>query len=114
MMRKLLIGIAAGLGLTGAASASLPVGSRAPALKTTGGEGGALLDVLAQVTASDIDDFRAGIEPLAVAGKLGALLAQWLTVVGCDAGVRAGGLDGARARQEWAGGSHTGGTSLGQ
>jgi len=47
------------------------------ALKTTGGEGGALLDVLAQVTASDIDDFRAGIEPLAVAGKLGALLAQF-------------------------------------
>jgi uncharacterized protein YecE (DUF72 family) len=47
------------------------------ALKATGGEGGALLDVLAQVTSSDIDDFRAGIEPLAAAGKLGALLAQF-------------------------------------
>ncbi|HEX5109499.1 MAG TPA: DUF72 domain-containing protein [Vicinamibacterales bacterium] len=47
------------------------------ALKATGGEGGALLDVLAQVTASDIDDFKAGIEPLAAAGKLGALLAQF-------------------------------------
>jgi hypothetical protein len=32
--------------------------------------------------------------------------------VGCDAGVRAGGLDGARARQEWARGSHTGGNVL--
>lgn len=36
MMRKLLIGLAAGLGLTGAANASLPVGSRAPAFSTTG------------------------------------------------------------------------------
>jgi uncharacterized protein YecE (DUF72 family) len=39
--------------------------------------GGALLDALAQVTQSDIDDFRAGVEPLAAAGKLGALLAQF-------------------------------------
>jgi uncharacterized protein YecE (DUF72 family) len=38
---------------------------------------GALLDALAQVTQSDIDDFRAGIAPLAEAGKLGALLAQF-------------------------------------
>ena len=38
---------------------------------------GPLLDLLAQVTQSDIDDFRAGIEPLASAGKLGALLAQF-------------------------------------
>ena len=38
---------------------------------------GALLDLLAQVTQSDIDDFRAGIDPLASAGKLGALLAQF-------------------------------------
>src|SRR6185503_7438871 len=38
---------------------------------------GALIDWLAQVTQSDIDDFRSGIEPLASAGKLGALLAQF-------------------------------------
>jgi uncharacterized protein YecE (DUF72 family) len=36
-----------------------------------------LLDLLAEVTQSDLDDFRAGIEPLASAGKLGALLAQF-------------------------------------
>ena len=36
-----------------------------------------LLDALAQVTQSDLDDFRAGIDPLAAAGKLGALLAQF-------------------------------------
>ncbi len=30
-----------------------------------------------QVTQSDIDDFRAGIEPLAASGRLGALLAQF-------------------------------------
>lgn len=39
--------------------------------------GNALLDALATVTASDIDEFRAGIDPLAEAGKLGALLAQF-------------------------------------
>ncbi len=39
--------------------------------------GGTLLDVLATVTASDIDDFRAGIDPLAEAEKLGVLLAQF-------------------------------------
>jgi uncharacterized protein YecE (DUF72 family) len=33
--------------------------------------------VLAQVTPSDIDDFKMGVEPLASAGKLGALLAQF-------------------------------------
>jgi uncharacterized protein YecE (DUF72 family) len=38
---------------------------------------GPLLDALAQVTQSDIDDFRKGIEPLANAGKVGALLAQF-------------------------------------
>jgi len=38
---------------------------------------GPLLDLLAQVTQSDIDDFRAGIDPLASAGKIGALLAQF-------------------------------------
>ncbi len=37
----------------------------------------ALLDLLAQVTQGDFDDFRTGIEPLASAGKLGALLAQF-------------------------------------
>ena len=36
-----------------------------------------LLDVLAQVSPSDLDDFRTGIDPLASAGKLGALLAQF-------------------------------------
>jgi uncharacterized protein YecE (DUF72 family) len=47
------------------------------ALKSAPGFEGALLDLLAQVTQSDIDDFRAGIEPLANAGRLGALLAQF-------------------------------------
>jgi len=42
-----------------------------------GTAGGALLELLAQVTRSDIDDFRAGVEPLAAAGKLGAVLAQF-------------------------------------
>ncbi len=50
---------------------------REAALKTAPGSGGSLLDALAQVTPSDIDDFRAGIEPLAGAGKLGPLLAQF-------------------------------------
>ena len=36
-----------------------------------------LLDLLAQVTQSDLDEFRRGIDPLASAGKLGALLAQF-------------------------------------
>jgi uncharacterized protein YecE (DUF72 family) len=47
------------------------------ALKRAPGGEGALLDLLAQVTQSDIDEFRAGIDPLASAGKLGALLAQF-------------------------------------
>jgi uncharacterized protein YecE (DUF72 family) len=47
------------------------------ALKTAPGTEGPLLDLLAQVTQSDIDDYRSGIEPLASAGKLGALLAQF-------------------------------------
>ncbi len=50
---------------------------RAAALKTAPGSEGPLLDLLAQVTRSDIDDFRAGIEPLAASGKLGAVLAQF-------------------------------------
>jgi uncharacterized protein YecE (DUF72 family) len=36
-----------------------------------------LLDLLTQVTAADLDDFRTGIDPLASSGKLGALLAQF-------------------------------------
>ena len=47
------------------------------ALKTAPGSEGPLLDLLAQVTQSDIDDYRAGIEPLASTGRLGALLAQF-------------------------------------
>jgi uncharacterized protein YecE (DUF72 family) len=47
------------------------------ALKTAPGSAGALLDALATVTQSDIDDFRSGVEPLAAAGKLGVLLAQF-------------------------------------
>jgi uncharacterized protein YecE (DUF72 family) len=47
------------------------------AQKTAPGTAGAMLDLLAQVTQSDIDDFRRGIEPLAEAGKLGAVLAQF-------------------------------------
>jgi uncharacterized protein YecE (DUF72 family) len=35
------------------------------------------LDALARVNRVDVDEFRAGIEPLANAGKLGALLAQF-------------------------------------
>ena len=50
---------------------------RDAALKSAPGSGGPLLDVLAMVTQSDIDDFRTGIEPIAQAGKLGALLAQF-------------------------------------
>jgi uncharacterized protein YecE (DUF72 family) len=50
---------------------------RESALRTAPGAEGTLLDLLAQVTQSDIDDFRAGIEPLAVSGRLGVLLAQF-------------------------------------
>src|SRR5215204_1057368 len=50
---------------------------REAALKTAPGADGPLLDLLAQVTQSDIDDFRAGIDPLASNGRLGALLAQF-------------------------------------
>jgi uncharacterized protein YecE (DUF72 family) len=37
----------------------------------------ALLDALARPNQSDLDEFRRGIDPLASAGKLGALLAQF-------------------------------------
>ena len=47
------------------------------ALRGAPGQTGPLLDLLAQVTQSDIDDFRAGIDPLAAAGTLGTLLAQF-------------------------------------
>jgi uncharacterized protein YecE (DUF72 family) len=47
------------------------------ALKSAPGSEGSLLDVLAQVTQADIDEFKAGIDPLASAGKIGALLAQF-------------------------------------
>ena len=50
---------------------------RTAALKGAPGSEGPLLDLLAAVTQSDIDDFRRGIEPIAAAGKLGALLAQF-------------------------------------
>ena len=38
---------------------------RAAALKRTPGAEGELLDLLTEVTQSDIDDFRSGIDPLA-------------------------------------------------
>ena len=50
---------------------------KAAALKSAPGSEGELLDLLAQVTQSDIDDFRSGIDPLAGSGKVGALLAQF-------------------------------------
>jgi uncharacterized protein YecE (DUF72 family) len=50
---------------------------RDAALKRAPGSEGALLDLLAQVTQADIDEFRTGIEPLASSGRLGALLAQF-------------------------------------
>jgi uncharacterized protein YecE (DUF72 family) len=50
---------------------------REAALKTAPGSEGTLLDRLATVTQSDIDDFRSGIDPIVRAGKLGAVLAQF-------------------------------------
>jgi uncharacterized protein YecE (DUF72 family) len=50
---------------------------RETALKRAPGSEGPLLDLLAEVTQSDIDEFRKGIEPLATSGRLGALLAQF-------------------------------------
>ena len=68
--------------------AALKTAQRAPGVKTPGlrtpglktrptAREDPLLDVLAQVTQSDIDDYRAGIEPLAASGRLGVLLAQF-------------------------------------
>jgi uncharacterized protein YecE (DUF72 family) len=50
---------------------------RDAALKRAPEAEGPMLDLLAQVTQADIDEFRAGIEPLATSGRLGALLAQF-------------------------------------
>ncbi|MBM3778615.1 MAG: DUF72 domain-containing protein [Acidimicrobiia bacterium] len=50
---------------------------REAALKRAPGSSGALLDLLAEVTQADIDEFRAGIDPLASSGRLGPLLAQF-------------------------------------
>ena len=50
---------------------------KAAALRRAPGGEGTLLEVLAAVTRSDVDELRAGLEPLAAAGKLGALLAQF-------------------------------------
>lgn len=50
---------------------------KARELERAPGQGGALLDWLTTVTPSDIEDFKRGVEPLAAAGKLGALLAQF-------------------------------------
>jgi len=50
---------------------------KARELEKAPGAEGALLDWLATVTPSDIDEFKQGIEPLAAAGKAGALLAQF-------------------------------------
>src|SRR5687767_15339493 len=50
---------------------------RETALKAAPGSTGNLLDLLAQVTQSDVDEVRTSVDPLASAGKLGALLAQF-------------------------------------
>jgi uncharacterized protein YecE (DUF72 family) len=50
---------------------------REAALTRAPGSEGSLLDLLAQVTQSDIDEFRAGIDPLVETGRFGALLAQF-------------------------------------
>ena len=50
---------------------------REAALRRAPGAEGALLDLLAHVTQSDIDEYRAGIEPLAASGRLGVILAQF-------------------------------------
>jgi uncharacterized protein YecE (DUF72 family) len=43
----------------------------------TGGLEGHAIDALARPNQADLDEFRAGIEPLATGGRLGALLAQF-------------------------------------
>jgi uncharacterized protein YecE (DUF72 family) len=46
-------------------------------LQKAPGSANSLLDLVATVTQNDIDTFKEGVEPLASAGKLGALLAQF-------------------------------------
>jgi uncharacterized protein YecE (DUF72 family) len=50
---------------------------REAALERAPGSVGSLLDLLSEVTQSDIDEFRAGIDPLVSAERFGALLAQF-------------------------------------
>ncbi len=50
---------------------------REMSLKRAPGTEGMLLDLLASVTQSDVDEFRNALEPLANANKLGVLLAQF-------------------------------------
>jgi uncharacterized protein YecE (DUF72 family) len=50
---------------------------RESALARAPGSEGALLDLLAEITPADVDELRTGIEPLAAAGRLGVLLAQF-------------------------------------
>jgi len=74
-------------GDSGAASAARPGNTRGRASRRSGGTGKperlrrpAEVDALAAIAepnAADLDEFRRGIEPLASAGKLGPLLAQF-------------------------------------
>ena len=50
---------------------------REAALAKAPGGSGPLLDLLAAVTPADVDEFRRGVGPLAGAGKLGMVLAQF-------------------------------------
>lgn len=50
---------------------------RDAALRRAPGSEGAWLDLLSQVTQADIDEFRRGVAPLAEAGRLGMVLAQF-------------------------------------
>ena len=51
--------------------------ARLPDDRGGGGPDDELLAALAQPNQTDLDEFRAGIEPLAAAGRMGALLAQF-------------------------------------
>jgi uncharacterized protein YecE (DUF72 family) len=50
---------------------------REAALARAPGSEGTLLDLLAAITPADLEEFRTGVEPLATAGRLGVLLAQF-------------------------------------
>lgn len=54
-----------------------PAMFREAAARRTPGAGEAWLDQLAAVTPADVDQFKAGIEPIWAAGRAGALLAQF-------------------------------------